>query len=528
MAKIPRSSRRVLSSGAVPGAQVSFDIADTGQGIEARGLGDLGRGVSQLGSALAEIAIRDRKASDLKQSSVDAVGRRSNQLAVEEWKNNNPLDQHTSENFGRVWDDNDTFEGLNYIDDNARDRATIVNEAERDHFIRTQSIQASDVRIRDTILSSEATYLSEPNEINRQNYENALNLQHTSERSGTLLDVADAKVLENQKELLADTVSGAAFGAWQATGNVDDALDVVQASDVAEGDKQELEGEVLQRIGYREGQDKLQLEQQQEDDRATINRSIYTEPNYQLAADEVQVSALTEKEKQSYLKEIDSRAKLAAKGEPERNDPVALDRVNTAIRQVGNNQLPLEAAKKILRANQAKLKSVTADTKWNEINKEFDASIDTAAAKVESTVRLFAVGKSETALDRLLAAVVSKTGEEKESLDKRISTARVKFNLELEQYNRWIAAQSAWKQTNKDASPDEIQREGLRSWYTEFNITDEDELRSLSETFTESLSGETGPPPPAKTIVMVSPEGEEFNVPPEKRQRFIDNGFVEK
>ncbi len=56
MAKIPKQvSKKVTPSGRVGDVSIPFDIADTGAGIEARGLGALGRGIGALGEALFRI-----------------------------------------------------------------------------------------------------------------------------------------------------------------------------------------------------------------------------------------------------------------------------------------------------------------------------------------------------------------------------------------------------------------------------------------------------------------------------------------
>ncbi len=59
MAKIPTRVRQVTPSGRVAGAVIPFDIADTGQGIEAQGLAGLGRGVGDLGISLGKIAFAE-------------------------------------------------------------------------------------------------------------------------------------------------------------------------------------------------------------------------------------------------------------------------------------------------------------------------------------------------------------------------------------------------------------------------------------------------------------------------------------
>ncbi len=55
MPRIPKGRRQRIPSGRVGGVPTPMDIADTGAGIEARGLGALGRGVGDLGQALFKI-----------------------------------------------------------------------------------------------------------------------------------------------------------------------------------------------------------------------------------------------------------------------------------------------------------------------------------------------------------------------------------------------------------------------------------------------------------------------------------------
>lgn len=267
MARIPRAGRQQLPSGAVPSAQVPQDIADVGQGLEARALGQIGRGLGDIGNVLLEIELRDRQAADLKQGSVDAAARADNKLRIEEWKNNNPLDEHTLENFQKVWDESSTFDESMYENKTAQARARIINDAERTQFTRSQAISAADTRIRDTILSTHDTYILEPNEGNRNAYEDALKLMHTGDRAETLLVSADAEITENQKNDRVNVAAAAGFGAWQATvtqdspdGNLTAGLNVIAASDIPEGDKQEAESELKTRVTNRRLENKLQTE----------------------------------------------------------------------------------------------------------------------------------------------------------------------------------------------------------------------------------------------------------------------------
>jgi hypothetical protein len=64
MARIPRSARQVLPSGQVAGAPVPFDIADTGQGLEARALGQVGQAITGIGETLFTIEREKQVARD--------------------------------------------------------------------------------------------------------------------------------------------------------------------------------------------------------------------------------------------------------------------------------------------------------------------------------------------------------------------------------------------------------------------------------------------------------------------------------
>ncbi len=66
MADIPTRVRQVTPSGRVAGAVIPFDIADTGQGIEAQGLAGLGRGLDFLGESAFKIAQQAKKVDDNK------------------------------------------------------------------------------------------------------------------------------------------------------------------------------------------------------------------------------------------------------------------------------------------------------------------------------------------------------------------------------------------------------------------------------------------------------------------------------
>ena len=304
----------------------------------------------------------------------------------------------------------------------------------------------------------------------------------TAEQGDKLRLASDAAVKKFETEQMKATVSEGAFDAWKGTvseaspdGDLRVAFDFVQASDVP--DKQEIESEVRTRVVNRRAENKIALENQQETDRGIINDALYVNKDYSNSLELIRNSTLPEKEKTALFKENEDRAKLAARGEVEVNDPDALDKVTTAIAQLGNDTLPLADAKKIFKENSRFLKGTTADSLWKELIGEFDTSVDTAAARVRGDIRLRAVGRTESALDRLLEALAGAPAKDQPALEDRIATAREKFNLELSNFNRWEETQRAWRRTNNNATPEQIQQEGMRSWFTEFAGKDIEELR---------------------------------------------------
>jgi len=271
-----------------------------------------------------------------------------------------------------------------------------------------------------------------------------------------------------------------------------EALDFVNKADVIPGgEKQEAEQDVIARINYRKAKDTVEKEQARERDRDSINKLMYVDKDYGAASIAIENSTLDEKEQRELLRESNNRAIAAAKAKPKVNIPSAVDNITTAIAQVGNDTLSLAEAKKILRDNQAKLKDEKVIELIEELNKEFDRSTDTAFSRVRSDVRKFAVGRSESLIDRLLGILAQEEDEIKQkTTESRIITEREKFNLELENFNRWEDSMRAWRrqEQNRTASPEAIQKEGIRLWRTDFAGKNINQLREESELETKQFN----------------------------------------
>ncbi len=318
---------------------------------------------------------------------------------------------------------------------------------------------------------------------------------------------------------------GDAFAVWESTvtpqlpkGDLNEAFKAINKDPrILQEDKQEAESELKTRVTNRRAEAELAVEAQRESDRDAINK-LFTERDYTAVTAAIEASTLDEREQGIRLREARSRADAAVKKTPEINDGVALDKITTAIAQVGNDTLSLADAKKIYNDNRGLLKTETADSLLKELNKEFDRSVDGADARVRTSVRSRAVGKSESALDRLIEASFGLKGDDKRTLEERITTAREKFNLELDNFNRWEESLRAWRRTNNTAAPEEIQKEGMRSWFTEYAGKDIELLRKE----TAEAIGKFNEP---TRILMEKPNGEQRMVVEGDVDRAVSKGW---
>ena len=475
MAKIPRQvSRQVIPSGRVAGAIIPTGIADVGQGIEARGLGALGVGVGDLGQALQQIALADGKSEA---STARGLADSEIRLLQESLKaNNDPktFDDELTKSLETIQGFRpESGVGGKQFDDFLEDAVPAWQSGV--NILKIQRTQ-SNIEAAYIANSARASAAGDIVELSRL-IDEAVNTTGviTPEQGARDLASGEAVVNRINKQRDETTVLDAAFAVWRDTGQLKDGLAVIDQSGL--DDKARVENEFKTRVTNRRAEEKIRLEEQQETDRGTINDAMYVNKNYSVSFDAIQNSSLSETEKRPLFKENEDRARLAASGRSEANDPVALDKVTTAIAQLGNDTLPLADAKKIFSENSHLLKATTADELWKQLIGEFDRSIDTASARVRSDIRLRAIGRTESALDRLLEALAGASGKDQLKLEERIATAREKFNLELSNFNRWEETQRAWRRANNEATPEQIQKEGMRAWFTEFAGKDTTRLR---------------------------------------------------
>jgi hypothetical protein len=179
---------------------------------------------------------------------------------------------------------------------------------------------------------------------------------------------------------------------------------------------------------------------------------------------------------------------------------------------------------------------------WKDINEEFDKSTSNAYTRVRSTTKQKAIGKTESTLDILIEALAGAKPKDKKGIDDRITTARKKFNLELDNFNRWESSMRDWRRKNPDAEPEAIQKEGIRSWVTDFATDNLETLKERTRETTTEIKGELFPglkalgvgipkdDKPKKKVKkppvrMMNPNGKTGTIPADQVKRAIEKGW---
>ncbi len=161
MAKIPRQvSRRVTPSGRVGDVPVSFDIADTGAEIEARGLGALGQGVGNLGQALGEIKLREQTADDLLASDNISLAVQGAKDKFAQFKEDSPDPKTWAGGSATIWDE--AFTAANsqqFHNKDVGERALFQFGAEQQHGNNIAAIQAADATTKIAVKATRDTLI---------------------------------------------------------------------------------------------------------------------------------------------------------------------------------------------------------------------------------------------------------------------------------------------------------------------------------------------------------------------------------
>jgi hypothetical protein len=163
MAEIPRRvGRQFLPSGRTEGVPIPQDIADTGAGIEAQGLGQLGAGVTNLGQAIGEIQEREKRAEDaLAADSISNIALNAkDNIALAKQENPDPKSWPQLEN--EIWSGAlEAASQQQFNDKDLGERVFLELRAERQHSGNITALEAAkrsaDIAVtasRDTLIKN--------------------------------------------------------------------------------------------------------------------------------------------------------------------------------------------------------------------------------------------------------------------------------------------------------------------------------------------------------------------------------------
>ena len=213
MAVIPRSSRTTLSSGRVTGSGVSIpnSISDTGQGLEAAGLGDVGRGITQTAMIMKEIKDRKDSAIDSSQTSKDKKAAELAQISLKTRAAEIPLnkrDDFYKENYPEIHNPD------NFATPEGAAASKAESDFRRDKFLANSSLEIAQIAVMDAVQVTEEDVWGNPSIENQAIYKKSLLIQGMSEeRADDLVakavavgnDLLNKKAVDTQLQLAAES-----------------------------------------------------------------------------------------------------------------------------------------------------------------------------------------------------------------------------------------------------------------------------------------------------------------------------------
>ncbi len=344
MAKIPTRVSQVIPSGRVAGAVIPFDIADTGQGIEAQGLAGLGRGVGDLGISLGRIAFAE--GTSQADSARVAAGSRINLLETE-LSTINDTEQYDAKL-------KEALEDIKVL----RPDHVIGGEQFDDFLERTIPQWQTGVnilKIKQTQSNIEGRYildLAEARTLGRLDLANELTVNArdktgaiTPEQAARDLTISSALIEKINNKKAEEFVLDAAFAAWESTvtkkdpsGDLKVALQVVEDSNI--DDKSRIEGEIKSRIVNRRAEAKLDLANAIEAEKQSID-DIFILPREEFLTKSIDTleainssTILSVKDKEEQRAKINKRIEAISTGKidpVDQFDPKAYDSLSIRI-----------------------------------------------------------------------------------------------------------------------------------------------------------------------------------------------------
>ncbi len=488
MAKIPRQvSRQITPSGRTGGVITPSDIADTGAGVEARGLGALGGGISDISQAFSQIKVRENQADDLLASDniTNAIKNTNNRIGLA--KKQSPDPKTWAKIVEDEWDaTSETIKQFSFNDPDEQDRALIRFRAEQEFSTGTNAIQIADRTTKIAVTATGATLVSA---ISLGEDTAAEELAHKEALKNKLGD--DDLVNIAMKDALSEGEKQRVSVLTQQ-GQYNEAKELVLASKAFNATEANA---TIQRIDNTERHVKRKtLDLNFEADMAVNDNFVELIANKSLLPDEIAGSRLPDGiEFDKLTKDV---WQLFASGS---NDPAPKittpDGYATASDIVLNfpREISREAAySRLLNARYIEKEITDAAFTWaiNHISNPYPRHVGT---DIESVTQ----NNSE---------VIAKGGFLFGLITSEKEKARaVEVNTEL---IRWVDSQIADK---KEPTRDQMYQKSaeIRAGDAQLEIS-------------EPVGTESG-----NTITMLSPSGKPFNVPIKEKQLFLDNGFTE-
>ena len=382
MAKIPTRVSQVIPSGRVAGAVIPFDIADTGQGIEAQGLAGLGRGVGDLGISLGRIAFAE--GTSQADSARVAAGSRINLLETE-LSTITDTEQYDAK----------LKEALEDIEILRPDH--VIGGKQFDDFLERTIPQwqtgVNILKIKQTQSNIEGRYILDLNEartLGRLDLANQLTI-NARDKTGAITPEQAARDLVTNESFISkllqnrviDNASQIGFDAWQATitpenlgGDKKAGFAAIQALDISGDDKALAESKLNVQVNNRRAEDKVKAEQATTESVEQINKRL-NERNFADIIPFINTLPLSETQK---TEQILKATHFAEAVNSTKENIVTTDETNIAIDRNLNNlrkgEITYDEGLDIYRKLAKKINAKEGEQNLDDIRTAADAAVD--------------------------------------------------------------------------------------------------------------------------------------------------------
>lgn len=357
MPDIPTTRRRVLPTGDVGGVIQPLSTADTGQGLEAQGLGQLGRGAIQLGQVFGELAIREQRADDSIATANASTARQSARDSFAQFQIDNPDPSTWEEGANQIWEGADSAVGELQFSDRVNEREQIRHDAEGQHFFANAKIQATQSKVNNAVVSTEAAFINSfsqgaiDSQENQDAYMEALLNKHSPEVAKTTM----ADTIEKAERARSINAVNAVHAAIEAASNPVTGGDFGLAKEAAKSSliDEKTQTSLRTTIKTAEAARKTQIKQEQTE---LVNKTTSDTIREYFAGD-MTVAELNRRHEARLLKDSEFKSMMTGLTEttPEHSDPFAAGRIRAAETDFALGSITREEADKVILDNYTKL-----------------------------------------------------------------------------------------------------------------------------------------------------------------------------